>query len=271
MKDCWQRMVSVWPRALPKRFTHWAGDRVAGVTRYCQFPPEVKKLPQIGGYLDPNFEAVIDLEPDLVILLTEQENFIPRFEKFGLQTLVVHHKTVEGVVDSLRIVGEHCGVAQRRQTGRADSIADDEIGRKTAGRERPKVLVAIDRTQGVGSLVDVYIAGSDDYFERDDSAASGENAYRGGTVQFPRRFGRRHYPHESRRDHRPGSRSRRRPIQLESRNTGTIGNRSRRGGGEAAAGVCYPTGLCHDPRPAIIKFIEDLARLLHPELDWSSP
>ncbi len=46
------------------------GDRLAGVTRLDD-APEVANLPRVGGFLDPNPEAVLGLSPDLVLWVTD--------------------------------------------------------------------------------------------------------------------------------------------------------------------------------------------------------
>ena len=51
--------------------TQWAlvelVKAVVGRSRYCDYPPEVLRLPQVGGYVDPNLEAILALRPDLVV------------------------------------------------------------------------------------------------------------------------------------------------------------------------------------------------------------
>jgi iron complex transport system substrate-binding protein len=60
------RIVSLSPSTTETLFVIGAGNRVVGRSRYCDWPPEVLKLPQIGGYVDPSFEAILALRPDLV-------------------------------------------------------------------------------------------------------------------------------------------------------------------------------------------------------------
>ena len=60
------RVVSLSPSTTETLFVIGAGDRVVGRSRYCDWPPEVAKLPVIGGYVDPSFEAILALRPDLV-------------------------------------------------------------------------------------------------------------------------------------------------------------------------------------------------------------
>lgn len=61
-----ERVVSLSPSTTEALFAIGAGDAVVGRSRYCDYPPEVTKLPQVGGYVDPNFEAILALRPDLV-------------------------------------------------------------------------------------------------------------------------------------------------------------------------------------------------------------
>ena len=63
-----ERIVSLAPNATEILFAIGAGDRVVGVTRYCNYPREAQRLPKIGGYAsDISIEAVVALSPDLVI------------------------------------------------------------------------------------------------------------------------------------------------------------------------------------------------------------
>ncbi len=62
------RIVSLSPSTTEAVFVVGAGDRLVGRSRYCDWPKEeVEKLPQVGGYVDPSFEAILALRPDLVV------------------------------------------------------------------------------------------------------------------------------------------------------------------------------------------------------------
>jgi iron complex transport system substrate-binding protein len=61
------RVVSLSPSTTEAVFAVGAGAALVGRSRYCNWPPEVTKLPQVGGYVDPSFEAILALRPDLVV------------------------------------------------------------------------------------------------------------------------------------------------------------------------------------------------------------
>jgi len=119
-------------------------------------------------------------------MLEEHEESLPGFEKLKLETLVVSHKTVEGVVQSFRTIGRVCGKGpegrrmEHEYEGRLRRIHE-----KTRRLARPRVLLALDRTLGSGHLADVYIVGADDYFDRMIELAGGQNAYQERGVRYP--------------------------------------------------------------------------------------
>src|SRR5688572_6865080 len=61
-----KKIVSVAPSVTELIFALGAGERIAGVSRYDDYPEAVKALPKVGGFLDPNLEAIVALAPDLV-------------------------------------------------------------------------------------------------------------------------------------------------------------------------------------------------------------
>jgi cobalamin transport system substrate-binding protein len=62
-----ERIVSMAPNVTEILFALGLGSNVVGVTRFCDFPPEARALPKIGGLVDPNIEIIQSLRPDLVI------------------------------------------------------------------------------------------------------------------------------------------------------------------------------------------------------------
>jgi len=61
------RVVSLSPSTTEAVAALGALPSLVGRSRYCDWPPEVTKLPEVGGYVDPNLEAIVALRPDLVV------------------------------------------------------------------------------------------------------------------------------------------------------------------------------------------------------------
>jgi iron complex transport system substrate-binding protein len=62
-----QRIISLAPNITEILFTLGLGEKVIGVTRYCDFPEDTMKKEKIGGMVDPNLEKIIALKADLII------------------------------------------------------------------------------------------------------------------------------------------------------------------------------------------------------------
>ena len=66
-----RRIVALAPSSVEIIFALGAGDRVVGVGRFCDYPPEVVGLPQLGGLRDPDLERILALAPDLLQSMLE--------------------------------------------------------------------------------------------------------------------------------------------------------------------------------------------------------
>jgi iron complex transport system substrate-binding protein len=105
-----QRIISLAPSNTEILFALGLGDRIVGVTDYCNYPPEAKTKPSIGGYNTPNIEQVIAMNPDLV-LATEihQVDLIPQLESRGLTVIGISPKNIDDVLTSITLVGKATG------------------------------------------------------------------------------------------------------------------------------------------------------------------
>jgi iron complex transport system substrate-binding protein len=179
------RIVSLAPSITESLFELGLGDRTVGVTRYCLYPPEARTKPQIGGYYDPNFEAVAALRPDLVITLTEHADVRSELGKLGLSTLTVDHTTVEGILRSFLQIGRACACPEKaaalhdRLSSRLRKVAE-----RTSGRPPPRVLISVGRMSGDASTGRMTVCGRKGFFDELIVLAGGRNAFE-RDIDFP--------------------------------------------------------------------------------------
>jgi iron complex transport system substrate-binding protein len=83
-----QRIVSVLPSLTESVCALGACQRLVGVDRYSNWPAQVKKLPQVGGGLDLNIEAIVRLKPDVVLAATSSRAS-ERLRALGIPVLMV--------------------------------------------------------------------------------------------------------------------------------------------------------------------------------------
>ena len=67
MTETPRRIVSLAPNLTEILFALGLGDRIVGVTRYCDYPADARAIEKIGGLLDPDVEKIRSLRPDLVV------------------------------------------------------------------------------------------------------------------------------------------------------------------------------------------------------------
>lgn len=185
------RIISTVPSVTSTLFAIGAEDLVVGVSRYCKFPARVERLPKIGGFLDLNFEEIEKLRPDLVLLLQGNDRSADLLRRRGIRTLEIEHRTIEGLLESIELLGRICRTEERAKklAGdlrlRLDRLESMAAMRIEAARGRPpRVLLVVERTRGTGRPTDVLIAGADGHMNRCLQLAGAENAYQ-GDVAFP--------------------------------------------------------------------------------------
>jgi iron complex transport system substrate-binding protein len=180
-----RRIVSLAPSITETLFALGLGDRVVGVTRFCTYPAEALEKPRVGGYFDTSYEAVLSLQPDLVITLRPHERARQQLAALGVPTLTVGNETVKGIMDSIERIAEVTHA--QPEAGRLLAGLRERIRRlkeATASAERPSVLVSAGRSLGDAGLKEVYIAGRGNFYSEMIALAGGRNAYK-GSLPFP--------------------------------------------------------------------------------------
>lgn len=162
------------------------GDRVVGVTRYCDYPEAARTKPAVGGFLDPSYEAILALSPDLVVVQQDSGEARARLEALGLATLRVDQQDVAGILTSVQTIARACGVPERG-TALAGGLRArlDELEARTRGLPRPRVLVVVGREPGSGPIRSVWVAGPRVFYAEVVALAGGVNAYAGPGGAFP--------------------------------------------------------------------------------------
>ena len=113
-----QRIVSLLPSLAETVCALGECHRLVGVDRYTNWPESVRKLPQVGGGLDPNIEAVVALRPDVVLMATSSRA-AARLEALGIAVVALEPKTHADMQRVLGKVGQLLGVPDAQRVWRA--------------------------------------------------------------------------------------------------------------------------------------------------------
>ena len=160
-------------------------DKIVGVTLYTDSPPRAKELPKVGGWINPNYEAILALRPDLVILMKDQDTiFGAQIRKLGLKTLVTDsNDSASDIMKTILYLGDVLG----KETEARRIVSDmksrlDKIRQATAGAPKKKVLLVVGRNPG--TLEDIYVIGRNNYINELIEIAGGVNAVENGRLSI---------------------------------------------------------------------------------------
>ena len=180
------RIISLSPSSTEILFALGLGEKVVGVTNFCNYPEAARHKSRVGGYLDPNYEAIAALRPDLVIILPEQQKIKNFLSELKINCLTVDNKTIQDILTGIQKIGEVCQ-AENQASQLIGNLRKrmENIRHRTTNLSKPGVLISIGRNIGIGTLADVYAAGKDTYYTELIRYAGGINVLESSTVSYP--------------------------------------------------------------------------------------
>ena len=113
-----QRIVSLLPSLAEAVCELGHCGRLVGVDRYTNYPASLQKLPQVGGGLDPNIEAIVALKPD-VVLMAKSSRAAERLEALGIKVMALEPKTYADVQRVMLKLGQLLEVPDAQRVWRA--------------------------------------------------------------------------------------------------------------------------------------------------------
>jgi iron complex transport system substrate-binding protein len=134
-------MISLAPNITEILYALDLGDKLVGVTTFCTHPPEAQNVEKVGGFGQFNYEAIVSLKPDLVILHEEFDAEKTRLRNLGIPFLETGTYTVNDILKAVRDIGDACGAQKEAEALTADLSA--RMNRLRRDRtDPPRVLIA---------------------------------------------------------------------------------------------------------------------------------
>ena len=139
-----KRVVSLNPTTTEILFTIGAGDRVVGRTHYDQWPQAAQRVPDLGGGIRPNVEAVIAAKPDLVILYASADNrpAAERLRAMGIPVVAFKFDRIEAFQRVTPLLGRLVGAESQARVV-VDSVAAtlNAVRQESAAMPHPTVFM----------------------------------------------------------------------------------------------------------------------------------
>jgi iron complex transport system substrate-binding protein len=143
-----QRIISLAPANTEILFALGLGDKIVGITDYCNYPAEAQNVSRVGGFSTPDIEKIIALEPDVVFAAPIHEaKIIPQLESLGITVIAIAPTTINETYDAIELVGNVTGVQGatdtlvKNMTARIDAVTN--LVDNFSDEERPNVFYIV--------------------------------------------------------------------------------------------------------------------------------
>lgn len=145
-----RRIVTISPSADEILCAIGATERIVGVSAFTSYPPELTTRPRIGGLFDPDLEAIVSLDPDLIVVRGHNATLEDFAARRGIH---LYHDPTEGLDDlrtCIRNLGDLTGLASGADAVLTSLEARLDAARRRAearraGRTPPRVLMTLAR------------------------------------------------------------------------------------------------------------------------------
>ncbi len=183
------RVVSLAPNLTENIFAVGAGDRLVGVTTFCNYPEEAKSIAKIGDTMNPNMESIVALKPDVVFVSTASqiEAFTKTLEQNGIVVFVSDPKSLDDVYQSLMRLGDIFGTKKQAEelittlSGRANLVSHlvSFVEPRAERTILPKVFVQISKEP-------LFTIGKESFLTSVIKKAYGESVTAGVETAYPK-------------------------------------------------------------------------------------
>jgi cobalamin transport system substrate-binding protein len=166
-----RKVVSLAPSVTETLFALGFGDRLVGVTTYCDYPVEAQRLPKIGGFMNPSLEVIVAKKPDVVIGVNTATDpaKAKEMERLGLRVTLISVASLNDILTGIKSIARLMGSPQ---TGEKLVVKIDAniqaIKKRVAAAPRRRVLLAV----GIRPLV---VVGGRNFIDELITLAGGEN------------------------------------------------------------------------------------------------
>ncbi|MDD4401729.1 MAG: ABC transporter substrate-binding protein, partial [Desulfitobacteriaceae bacterium] len=178
-----QRIVSLSPSNTEIAFALGLGDKIVGVTDYCNYPEEALKISKVGGFSTPNMEAVLALQPDLVLVSDKHKEQVTKLEEMNIPVLALIPESMDEVFEAMTMVGKATGKGQE-----ANSFIFDMKNRLITIESRVGIIPEQDRVRVYYEVSSdpLMSAGSASIINEVISLAGGKNIFSDVAEKYPK-------------------------------------------------------------------------------------
>ena len=168
------RIISLSPGHTETLYALGLGDHVVMTDTYSDYPPENKPKAKLNTFPKPNLEEIVSLRPDLVVTLVEGNDFIQEMDARHINVLKLFPGTFDDTLRDIDLLGKVTGTEPRAQQITANMREREaSIVARTKNAPKPRVLYELDASDPSKP----YVAGAGGYFGNLVPLAGGKNVF----------------------------------------------------------------------------------------------
>jgi len=176
-----KRIISLAPSITEMLFAIGLDQEIAGVTEFCNYPPAALPKPKV-GYSQPNLESLVALQPDLVLAPQSfiRTDLLAKLEQLKIPFFLLNPHTVGDIFRHIQLIGRLVG-HPKEANDLATTLRQQSamITKQLTGVSRPSLLYVLNThpliTVGPGSFIHHLIG-----------LAGGRNIAEGTQAPYPR-------------------------------------------------------------------------------------
>jgi iron complex transport system substrate-binding protein len=180
-----QRIICAVPNITEIVFALGQGDRVVGISEFTTYPPEALDKPKIGGYIDPNLERIISLEPDLIIVISVNSKLHSLCKERGIQMLHLEIENLQTLYKGIKTIAETLGCddeGSRLVQSMKDGV-QRVIEQAANVPSKPNVFLCLSRMEG--EMTDMFTVTRDTFLGELVELAGGNNIFGDLNDRYP--------------------------------------------------------------------------------------
>ncbi len=172
--DEFERIVIISPALTEIVYAIGQGDRVVGVCDYTTFPDETEDLPRCGGVLNPSLEAILSLNPDLILTQGKAEDLKKFGERYGMAVISLELGDLGSIYDAIERVGDKLG-SENEADGLVSGMKElvSAVEKRVEGRKPVDTLLVFGRDPA--SLREIHVVGDGGFLNDLLGTAGGNN------------------------------------------------------------------------------------------------
>jgi iron complex transport system substrate-binding protein len=179
------RVISLAPNLTEIIFAVGGGEKLVGVTTFCNYPPEAEAIQKVSDTLTPNIESIIALRPQVVFVSTasQLETFTKVLDEQKIAVFVTAPNGLEDIYKSITIVGEILGEREQAEAlvkglQARVTLIRHSVSYQNLEKAPRKVFVQIDKNS-------LYTIGKDSFITDIIRIAGGVSATAELTTAYP--------------------------------------------------------------------------------------